>query len=335
MAKPSKNTNTIAVIGAIIFLIVLPHFGLNDYWVGLIVKCMVWSLLAMSLDILVGHLGVRSLGHGAFWGFGAYLVVITYVRFGFNIWMAMGSAFLGVILLGMLFAAVTAHIKGVTYLMVSLALAQVLWGLAFQNSAITGGDNGLSGVQRVTFFAGINSMLQFYYFTLLVVVISTALIVLIIRSPLGSIVRSIKQSEVRMSILGYDVWRFKFIIIVISAIFGGIAGILHCQYIQFVSTIDVSTLISAKALLMVLIGGVGTLIGPVIGAFVITLLEAVVSTYTARWSLILGVLFVIAVFCLNHGLYGLFRDIVKKIRHTQGAGYSGVDAPGCEEGEGS
>lgn len=313
MTKVSK----IALVALFVFFLVLPFLGLNEYWVGLMVRCFVWSLLAMSLNILVGYLGVRSLGQGAFWGFGAYLTAICLVKLGFNIWASMGIALGGVLLLGIIFAAVTAHIKGVTYLMVTLALSQVLWGLAYQNSAISGGDNGITGVVRVTFFPGIQSILQFYYFAFIVFAICITLIVIIVNSPLGSTVKGIKQSESRMNILGYDVWKFKFIIIIISGVFAGIAGILEVQYVQFVSTTDVSVLISAKALLMVLLGGAGTFIGPVIGGFVITLFENIVSAYTARWSMILGVIYILSVFFLSGGLYGLFKDIQKKIRQKK------------------
>jgi len=321
-----KKSSFIAIILAVAVAAAMPFSGLNEYWISLIISCFCWSIMALSLNLIVGYLGVRSLGHSAFWGIAAYMLAISVTRLGLGLWVAMGIGLASALILGMIFAAISAHIKGVTYMMTSLALGQVVWGLAHQNSAISGGDNGLWAA-RVTLFpySGIPSIIEYYYFTLFVFIVCALIIIVIMRSPLGSTILGIRQSDTRMSILGYDVWKFRFLIIVISAVFSGIAGLMNVQYIKFVSTTDVSAAISAKALLMVLLGGAGTLVGPIIGAFVITLSEHIISAQTERWSMILGLIYILSVFFLKGGLFGLYKDVRKRIGNRKNKDIDGMD----------
>jgi len=195
--------------------------------------------------------------------------------------------------------------RGTYFLMITLALAQVLWGIAFGWRTMTGGDDGLPNVPRP---ALVTDYVAFYYFSVLVVGLGTVLLVCIVRSPFGYALRGIRESESRMLALGYNAWRYKYLAFVLAAAFAGLAGCMYAYYNRFVGIDYLHVVRSAEALLMVILGGAGTLIGPAIGAALIVLLENVISNYTQRWLLVLGAIYVIVTLLAPKGLMGLVLE---------------------------
>ena len=305
----------IATIGCVAILLVLPAL-LSSYYVELVTQMVIYALFAMSLDLLIGYTGLASLGHAAYFGVAAYATGLLALRLGWNVWLALPASLVVAALTAALFGLLALRARGSYFLMITLALAQVLWGIASGWRELTGGDDGLPEVPRPDLGFGVSIVhtAPFYYFTLLVAGIGMALLARIVASPFGHALRGIRESETRMRALGYNVWRYKYLAFVLSGMFAGLAGCLHVYFNRFVSPDTIHVVRSAEVLLMVILGGAGTLVGPAIGAALITLLQNLISGYTERWVLILGVIYVAVALFAPRGLAGLVRDIRRRRR---------------------
>jgi branched-chain amino acid transport system permease protein len=204
--------------------------------------------------------------------------------------------------------------------MITLALGMVIWGLAHRWVTLTQGDNGISGVPRPDFLRtwglpwSLSRPLPFYYFVLMGFVVALALLRVIVRSPFGRSLVGIRESESRMRTLGYHVWLHKYLAFVIAGGVGGFAGVFWAYYNGFVSPADVELATSVEVLLMVALGGRGTLIGPAVGAAVIVLLKNLVSVYTHRWLLILGAVYIGTIVYAPDGIAGAARQLMRRGR---------------------
>src|SRR5262249_5626136 len=198
---------------------------------------------------------------------------------------------------------------GTYFLMITLALGMVIWGLAFRWVSLTKGDNGISGVPRPELGLpwSLWGPLPFFYFVLAAGVVAWALLGLLVSSPFGLGLEGIRESESRMRALGYNVWLHKYLAFVLSGGIAGFAGVLWAYYNGFVSPVDVQLVTSVETLLMVALGGPGTLVGPALGAAIIVFLKNFVSVYTKRWLLILGAVYIGAILFAPHGLVGALR----------------------------
>jgi branched-chain amino acid transport system permease protein len=277
---------------------------LPPYPLTLVTQALVVAILAMSLDVLLGYTGLPSLGHAAYWGVGAYAVALLATERGVGL---AGCAVAGVLLAGAVaavFGLVAIRAAGTYFLMITLALGMVVWGLAFRWVSLTKGDNGISGVPRPELFA---SPLPFFYFALAAAGLAWTLLALLVASPFGLTLRGIRESESRMRSLGYNVWLHKYLAFVISGAVAGGGGVLWAYYNGFVSPTDVQLITSVEALLMVALGGPGTLAGSVVGAGVIVFLKNFVSLYTKRWLLILGAVYIGVILFAPRGIVGALR----------------------------
>ncbi|HEY3065095.1 MAG TPA: branched-chain amino acid ABC transporter permease, partial [Methylomirabilota bacterium] len=248
-----------------------------------------------------------SLGHAAYFGVAAYAVALVALRVTDNFWIDFGAGLLAAAVTSALFGLLALRAEGSYLLMITLALAQVLWGIAFGWRSLTGGDDGLPGIMRPA--AGLPWSLgdgaAFYYFVLAVFALATAAMAIVIHSPFGRALVGIRESARRMEVLGYDVWLHKYVAFVIAGTFAGVAGSLFVYYNGFVSPAYVSIVFSAMALIMVILGGAGTLLGPAVGSAAIVFLENGISAYTERWLLVLGVIYVVVTLFAPTGLLGL------------------------------
>jgi branched-chain amino acid transport system permease protein len=282
---------------------------LSAYPLTLLTQAAIVAILAMSLDLLLGYTGLPSLGHAAYFGVAAYTVGIlsTDYQRGFPTCLLAG------LLLAVLFAAVfgllAIRASGTYFLMITLALGMVVWGLAFRWVSMTKGDNGIAGVPRPDLPLPWNlaAPLPFFYVALVAALLAWALLGLLVRSPFGLSLMGIRESESRMRALGYNVWLHKYLAFVIAGGFAGFAGVFWAYYNGFVSPVDVQLVTSVETLLMVALGGPGTLAGPALGAAVIVFLKNFVSVYTKRWLLILGAVYIGVILFAPRGVLGAFR----------------------------
>lgn len=299
------------------FLLLAPKV-IGTYWVGVLTLILIWSIVAMSLDIVLGYTGLPSLGHGAFFGVGAYTVALLNVRAGIEaFWVTLTAGLAMAVILGAIYGFLAFRAKGMSFLLLTLALAQLLWALAWRWRMFTGGDDGLPGIARPDLVLIPWSLLptaNFYYFTLVWFALATGVMYLIVHSPFGRTLVGIRESETRMEALGYNVWLHKYIAFILGAFFAGLAGILLLYNNGMVHPSFLYVITSAKILLMVILGGKGTLFGPILGAAFIVLVENLIGAYTDRWVLVLGLIYIAVVMLSRQGLVGLVTQWLVKQR---------------------
>src|SRR5882762_5186160 len=290
-------------------LLVLGPVLFTPYWLGLLTQVMVFAVLAMSLDILLGYTGLPSLGHAGLFGVAAYAVAVLSTAYHAGFATCVVSGILIGTLVSALFGLFVSHVRDVYFLMITLALGMVLWGLSYRWIPVTGGDNGISGIPRLEVHAGLPfaGPLAFYYVALLVFVVCASLLALLVRSPFGFTLRGIRENESRMKSLGFNTWLHCYLSYVIAGGFASVSGVVWAYYNGFVSPTYLDLTASSELFLMVTLGGPGTLVGPVIGAGAIVLLKNVISAYTQRWLLILGSVYIITMLGAPEGLWNLRR----------------------------
>jgi branched-chain amino acid transport system permease protein len=299
----------VACLGALaLALLFLPRAS-SSYELVLATRILIFAIFAMSLDLLVGYTGLSSLGHAAFFGIAGYAVGLMSKNVTANFAVTFPTAIITSAALAAVFGALVLRSKGVYFMMLTLALAQVVWGIAFQWRSVTGGDDGLPGIPRPV-IAGvqISDSHGFYLFTLIIFAISATALILVVRSPFGLTLRGMRESDARMSALGYQVKLHQFIAFVIAGAFAGVAGALLAWQNGITTPASLSIITGAEALLMVLLGGAGTMIGPIIGAVVVVLLEYMVSARTDRWQSVLGLIYILVVIAAPSGVYPPMRD---------------------------
>jgi branched-chain amino acid transport system permease protein len=292
----------------LIALALLPPF-LNSYWVGLLTEVLVFAVLAMSLDLLLGYTGLPSLGHAGIFGVAAYAVAVLATTYGASFWVCVVGAILAGTLLSALFGLLVSHVRDVYFLMITLALGMVLWGLGYRWIPVTGGDNGISGIPSLEAHAGLPAgPVTFYYAAFAVFLLSLMVLALLVRSPFGYTLRGIRENEPRMKSLGFNTWLHCYLSYVIAGAFASVAGVVWAYYNGYVSPTYLELTASSELFLMVTLGGPGTLIGPVFGAGAIVLLKNIISGYTERWLLILGAVYIITILAAPQGLWNLGRS---------------------------
>jgi branched-chain amino acid transport system permease protein len=287
---------------ALLVLATVPIWIGDGYYVNIASQVLIWAVLALGLNVLVGYAGLVSLGHAGLFGVAAYAAAWL-IAGG---WSHLGAALVAfglIILASAAFAVLALRATGIGFLMITLAIGQIMWGVAYRWIGLTGGDNGISVSSRPAPLGfSLATTTHFYYFTLAVFLIALGTIAVFIASPLGTSLKGTRDQPRRMTALGFNVWLIRFIAVVFSGFWSGVAGLLFCYYNQFVSPNVLALASSAEALLMVIAGGTGTLLGPVAGAALVVMMKYVASAYIARWNLVLGAIFVAIVLFMPEGL---------------------------------
>jgi branched-chain amino acid transport system permease protein len=295
----------IAALAAVV--LVVPQSG--SFVILLTTRAMCFAILAMSLDILLGFTGLASLGQAAYFGVGAYLTAVLAIRYNFGL----GWDFWVVVVLGILLGAALAAVfglfairaSGVYFLMITLALGQCVWGLAYRWNSLTGGDNGLNMTGRPNFGIDLTDQVTWFYLVSAFFAASLAALYLLVRSPFGKSLAGIRERELRMQILGYNTWLHKYMAFIIAGGFGGLAGVLWAHTNGHVSPENVVLTTSVDALLMVVLGGAGTLVGGAIGSAIVFGLREYLSTLVPWWQYVLGGVYVLTILYLPTGLMGI------------------------------
>src|SRR5437016_1450280 len=314
MTSRHKVLAVLAVLAAI--AIVTPQT--NSFVILLVTRALAFSILVMSLDILLGYTGLASLGQAAYLGVGAYATAILATKYhiglGWDFWLVVLIGILLGAALAAIFGLLAIRASGVYFLMITLALGQCVWGLAYRWNSLTGGDNGINLRERPK-FGGIDlaNELTFFFLVLAVFCASLLLMYILVRSPFGRSLAGIRERELRMKILGYNTWLHKYIAFIIAGGFGGLSGVLWAHTAGIVSPENVVLTTSVDALLMAVLGGAGTLVGGVIGALIVFGLREYLSTLVPWWQYVLGGVYVLTILFLPTGLMG----IPERIRQRQ------------------
>jgi len=318
MATPHEGTAVAGIgrvalvaiaIGTLLFAF-LPLL-VPTYQVSILTEVLIFAVLAMAVDILAGYAGRTPLCHGAIFGVATYMAVYWTSTVGGSPYVGMALGVLAATLVAAVFALLAIRTSGVYFLLLTLALGMIVWGVCLRWTSVTGGENGLRGAVRPAEFA---HHLSFYYLVFAAVAVVTFIMWRFVRSPFGLTLRGIRDSESRMRSLGYNVSLHLFIAFTVSGFFAGVAGALYAMFNDFASPSTVALSQSVEGLLMAITGGVGTLFGAFIGAAAIIGLENFVSLYTERWQTVLGLMFIIIMIFAPEGIIGGIRSLLARKR---------------------
>ena len=301
-----SGRRALAWLGFLVVLAAVPLSG--DYATGLVGEILVFAIFAMSLDLLIGYTGLLSFGHAAFFGASAYTVAILGVHLGLSAWVGLGFGIVVSAVLAAVIGFFSIRVTGIPFLMLTMAFAQLLMSVSITWRSVTGGTDGLSGLRRPSLFGlSLDERAVQYYVIAAGFVFVLWFLRRLIASPLGSIFIGIRENEQRMRAAGYPVERFKLVAFVIGGTLAGIGGGLYALQNAYVSSDILHWSLSGDAIIMVILGGTGTIIGPAIGAGIFLMLKHVVSSLTDYWALCVGAIFISCVMFLPQGLWGWAR----------------------------
>jgi len=306
----ARTLNVVGLAVLVVLLLAFPYLGTSGYQVSLASTVLIAAILASTVNFLAGDGGMGSLGHGAIAAAAAYGAGWSSLQghsIGLQVVFAMGTGIVVTIAYGLL----SMRTNGIYFLMVTLAVGMVVYGLAYRLSSVTRGENGITGIQRPAAF---DEPWAYYLFVVVSFLAVTAALWVVSRSPFGAGLRGIRDSESRMRSLGYYVPAFKFVAFMISGTVASYAGLLSVWHTHFVSPSSAEVHRSVLLFVMVILGGLGTTLGPLVGATIVVLVENVLSNSVERWPTVLGVIFVLAILFARSGLVGGAQQLLARWR---------------------
>ncbi len=297
----------------VVFVFALLPFVAGDFYINLGSQMMIAAIFALSLNLLAGYAGLTSLGHASFLGLAAYISAWLTTRGGFGNGTAALLSIAGTTVGAAFFGMIALRASGLGFLMITLALSQVLWGLAYRWVSVTNGDNGMAGLVRpMPFGISIDSAASFYWFALIVATVAFILITVFVSSSFGASLKGTRDQSRRMAALGYNVWMIRWITFIYAGFWGGIAGLLYVYYNKYIHPTSLSITSSAEGLLGVIAGGSGTLVGPIVGSVLVTFLKNYASSYIDRWNMLLGFVFMFIVMVMPDGIVPSVRRLAAR-----------------------
>jgi branched-chain amino acid transport system permease protein len=322
-----------ALAAALLILAAVPLWVGGTYYVNIASQILLYAIFALGINVLVGYAGLVTLGHAGLFGIAAYAGARVMTGGGGHVTVAL-VALAVTLAASALFAALALRGTGLGFVMITVALGQIVWGVAYRWISITNGDNGVTVTGRPhPFGLALASPTGFYWATFVVFLVAVISMVIFVGSPFGASVRGTRDQARRMNALGYDVWTIRFLAFLFSGFWSAVAGLLYLYYNQFVSPHTVALTASAEALLMVISGGTATLLGPIVGAALVVIMKNVASGYIERWNFVLGAIFVVIVIFMPEGLVpGTVRLTRWAIASARPRAVAAVGKPGEERG---
>jgi branched-chain amino acid transport system permease protein len=327
----NRRLRCAAIAVALVLLFTLPWWVGNSYYINIASQILLFAVFALALNVLVGYGGLVSLGHAGLFAIAGYTAALL-LQMGYGHLAANGAAIVVTLASSAIFAVLALRSTGIGFLMITLALGQIVWGVAYRWASLTGGDNGINVTTRPAPFGfSLTTAPSFYFACLIVFLLALASMVVLVRSPFGASLRGTRDQARRMNALGYNVWLIRFLAILLSGFWTGISGLLFIYYNQFISPQVSALTASAEVLLMVISGGTATLLGPIAGAFIVVVMKNVVSAYVERWNLVLGVIFIVIITFMPEGLVPGTVRLCKWAWHVTKARANGTPAKAAEE----
>jgi branched-chain amino acid transport system permease protein len=298
----------IAFAALVVFLTVAPTF----IYPVLLMKALCFALFACAFNLLIGYVGLLSFGHALFFGWSSYVCAYAAKRWGFPPELAILLGTAAAAGLGLVTGALAIRRQGIYFAMITLALAQMMYFFAVQ-APFTGGEDGIQAVPRGRLFGIFNlaDQMTMYVFVVVVFLAGFLLIYRIIHSPFGEVLKAIRENEQRTISLGYKTDRYKLVAFVLSATLAGVAGSTKALVFQLASLTDVHWTMSGEVVLMTLLGGLGTVFGPAVGAFIIVAMQNYLSGFGQWVTVIQGVIFVVCVLLFRRGIVGVFAHVLR------------------------
>jgi branched-chain amino acid transport system permease protein len=285
---------------------------LPEFWRRFLTEMLIWGLLAMSSDVLIGYTGMVSFGHSAFFGLGLYGAAAAMLTTDPpNLWLALLYGLLAAAAVSACVAYFSTRLRDIYFGITTLIFSQIFYVIIFTWTTVTGGENGLNFNQPALGFGSLSvefTPTRLHWFVLAVVAASYLLLRRIMHSPFGMVLQSIRENEARTRAIGYSIERYKIVAVMLSGLFAGLSGVLYAIQNQFAAPDFVFFLVSGEAVIYNVIGGIGTLVGPIVGAAFFLLLQQGLSQFLTQYYLIpLGIIFVAIVIFLPQGLLGFAR----------------------------
>jgi branched-chain amino acid transport system permease protein len=295
--------------------LLLPPFFAGDFYINFASQILIAAIFALSLNLLVGFGGMTSLGHASYLGVAAYISALMTSRYGFGHGAAALISISCTVAMAACFGVIALRATGLGFLMITLALSQVLWGLAYRMSNVTNGDNGIVGLTRpAPFGIPLDNPASFYWFALVVATIAFLMMTVFISSAFGSSLKGVRDQPRRMAALGFNPWLIRWITFIYAGFWGGVSGLLFVYYHKYIHPTSLSITSSAEALLGVIAGGSATLGGPAVGAALVLLLKNYASAYIERWNMLLGLVFLFIVLVMPAGIVPGFSRLMVGLR---------------------
>jgi branched-chain amino acid transport system permease protein len=295
-------------------LATVPWWVRGTFYVNIASQILLYAIFALGVNVLAGYAGLVSLGHAGLFGIAAYTGAKMLAGGAGHFAVDVAALATTVIAAGV-FAVLALRGTGLGFVMITVALGQIVWGVAYRWISLTNGDNGISITGRPSPFGlSLASPRSFYWATLVVFLAAILSMAIFVASPFGASVRGTRDQPRRMNALGYHVWMIRFLAFLFSGFWSGVAGLLYLYYNQFVSPQAVALTASAEALLMVIAGGTGSLLGPVVGAALVVVVKNVASAYIERWNFVLGAIFVMIMVFMPEGLVPGIGRLARRLR---------------------
>jgi len=303
------------------FFAIFPHiFPIVGGYTYLAVEVLIWSIFATGFNIVLGYTGLPSFGHGAIFGIGAYALGNVILHVTEQMWIGLLAAIVAGAIFGGIMGFFVTKKRGIYFSLLTIAFAQMFWFIAWKWRSLTGGEDGIAGIDRQPielpglFSINLDITINFYYFVYVIFVLAVITVWIIVHSPFGRVIQAIRYNEKRVSCLGYNIIMYKWVAFVISAAFSGLAGGLYAllRHAAFTEIMHWSQ--SGNVLLMVILGGgLVSFFGPVVGTIVFLFLRDLISTYTSNWYLIYGLMIMFTVIFIPEGILSYFTNRKKKL----------------------
>jgi len=303
------------ILLTIIFFIA-PTF-LSEFYLTVLCEALVMSLFALSFNLLFGYMGQLSFGQAAFYGLGGYTVAMLVMKAHFNFWLSIIAGVLVAGIIGLIVGFFCVRLRGIYFAVLTLAFGQLIFSVVFKWHKFTGGDDGIQGVFPPDF---LKSPTNYYYFLLIVFLLSAFVLWKIIHSPFGQTIISMRENSERTEFLGIHIAKYQLITFVIAAAFAGLAGAIWVPFYRSVAPSYLNWIKSGEPVMAAILGGPGLFFGPVLGMFIMTFFHSWVLGFTIYWPVVMGALILVVIFFLPGGILGFIQEKVnqrKEIRNRE------------------
>jgi branched-chain amino acid transport system permease protein len=300
----------------IIIFLIAPAF-LSEFYLTVLCEALVMSLFALSFNLLFGYMGQLSFGQAAFYGLGGYTVAMLITKVQFNFWLSIIAGVLVASVIGLIVGFFCVRLRGIYFAVLTLAFGQLIFSVVFKWHDFTGGDDGIQGVFPPEF---LKSPTNYYYFLLIVFLLSAFVLWKIIHSPFGQTIISMRENSERTEFLGINIAKYQLITFVIAAAFAGLAGAIWVPFYRSVAPSYLTWIKSGEPVMAAILGGPGLFFGPVLGMFIMTFFHSWVLGFTIYWPVVMGALILAVIFFLPGGILGFIqekRNQRKEIRNRE------------------
>lgn len=310
----SKRWVTLSILGVLVLLACLVPVVIPAFYMNVVTQVYIFAFLAMSIDVMAGYTGLVPMGHAGIFGISAYVMGYLLTKTAIPMVAVIPIAIVSATVVAALFALLVVRTSGVYFFMITVAEGMIVWGLAYRWASVTNAENGISGIPRPSF--ALHGQ-EFYYLVFVVFLIVAFVMYRFVNSPFGLTLKGIREGEKRMRTLGYNTSLHKFVGFTASGFFASIGGMLYAMYNGFVSPSIVDYSQSAQGVLMTIVGGAGTLFGPMIGALIVVFTRNIVSLYISRWPTVMGLIFVVTIILARDGVVGGSRRLFRRISEAR------------------